>query len=271
MPRRKQAAQLDTGEAKTPLSRRPKIVTVLRVKDEAAYIEHALRSLEPLGGEVVLLDDGSTDATADIVRSFGDVHYHWQDGLPMDEGRDRTALYRWALELEPEWILTLDGDEVLDGPSANRILAAMNGAPDDVNVFEVFMAVMASPVDAPQKQQRWFNGPSPLRFWSMDRMFRVRDADKDYKFMSNFDNNLHCGCVPDMRAREKRKLNAWIKYYGYESPEALERKRAFYSEHDPANFPRVEEMWRERVKQGVTTWRDGPCCRELSITGTVEY
>lgn len=86
---------MDTAGTKirTTSSRRHKvktamrIVTVMRVKDEEKYIGHALESLRPLGGEVVLLDDGSTDATADIVRDFGFVHYHRQDDLQMDGTR----------------------------------------------------------------------------------------------------------------------------------------------------------------------------------------
>lgn len=246
-----------------------KLVTVMRVKDEESYIEHSLRSLEPLGGQVVLLDDGSTDATADIARSFGFVDYRRQDDLPMDEGRDRTALYRWALEYEPEWIFTLDGDEVLDPPSVERMLRAMKYAESDINVFGVYLAVMASKPDARPLMR--YNGAEPHGYWYMDRMFRVRDADRDYEFTSNFENNLHCGCVPAMRERKKQRLNVWIQYYGYESPAVIEKKRAFYREHDPVNFPRVEQMWEARMKCGRAAIRRDLDAREMGITRTVTY
>jgi glycosyltransferase involved in cell wall biosynthesis len=241
-------------------SKKPLICTVMRVKNEEPYLAHALRSLKALGGPVVLLDDGSTDATPDIARRFRFVDYHRQDDLQMDEGRDRTALYRWALEKEPQWIFTLDGDEVLHETTPRKMLRAVKYAPSKVNVFKMFLAVMAS---APKAQKEyWYNGPSPLRWWQMDRMFRVRDADDMHEFSSNFDNNLHCGCVPAMELRSAQHLNAWIKYYGYESMAAVARKRRFYSEHDPANFLKVERMWRERAKQGAGVFPKKPCCRE---------
>lgn len=272
MPQRKQAAQPDTGEVKTPLSQRPKIVTVLRVKDEAQYIEYALRSLEPLGGEIVLLDDGSTDATPDIVRSFGDVHYHRQDDLPMDEGRDRTALYRWALELDPEWIFCLDGDEVLDPVGAQQVVLATEQAPETANTFKLNLAVMATPITA--RIQHRFIGHVPGAVWSQIRCVRARDMVRDYEYSSTFEHNLHCGFIPDIVPGVKWhpiRLNAWIRYYGYESPGAVEKKRAFYVKNSPQQLPRFERIQRARARLGTRKWKDGPDCRAMGITGTVTY
>ena len=121
--RRKRRARRATGAAKTPTSR-PKIVTVLRVKNEEQYIGAALESLVSLAGDIVLLDDGSTDATPSMVGRRRDVHYHRQDDMELDEGRDRTALYKWALELDPDWIFTLDGDEMLAREGAEQMVLA---------------------------------------------------------------------------------------------------------------------------------------------------
>ena len=241
----------------------------MRVKNEEKYLAHALDSLRPLGGRVVLLDDGSTDSTPDIARGFDFVDYHRQDDEPMDEGRDRTALYGWALDLEPEWIFTLDGDEVLDPPSVDRMLGAMDLAPDDVNVFRMFLAVMATDVGNPNPAR--YAGPSPVGHWSMARMFRVRDADRAHEFTSNFSNNLHCGCVPEMYDRTTQKLNAWIRYYGYESADAVGKKRVFYRENDPVNFPRVDRIWRARRACGRVGISRGLSAPEMGITRTVTY
>jgi glycosyltransferase involved in cell wall biosynthesis len=255
----------------------------MRVKNEATYIGHALESLQPLGGEIVLLDDGSTDSTPDIVRGFGNVHYHRQDDMPMDEGRDRTALYRWALELDPDWIFTLDGDEVLCRMTPRRMKAAMEYAPEHVSVFKMFLAVMASPVGSDPPQKRWYRGGSPFGYWDHDRLFRVSDADRDHEFTGRGDGNLHCGCVPAIRdgggyteARrlgENRiqRLNAWIEYYGYESPEAIAKKRAFYKEHDPLRYPNVEQRLATRLKNGPCGFPNRIDCREIGITKTVSY
>lgn len=48
---------------------------LVSVKNEARYVEAALRSIEPavdaLGVEVVVVDDGSTDGTPDVIESLG--------------------------------------------------------------------------------------------------------------------------------------------------------------------------------------------------------
>ena len=253
-------------------SDRPVIATVMRVKDEEKYIRYALESLLPLGGPIVLLDDGSTDRTPDIVGDFGNVRYHWQGDLEMDEGRDRTQLLRWALELEPDWIFTLDGDEVLTNAAPERMLRAVSKCPDDVNVFDMIGAVMATRVDSPRPQR--YGGAKPLGYWWRPRLVRADAIPSGYKYHSEHNGNLHCRAVPwpdEIENFKKQKLNAWIKYYGYETPQAVEKKRAFYSEHDPANFPRIKQMWRDRNKSGRVRFTDGVNCSSIGITNTVSY
>lgn len=223
-----------------------------------------MESLGPLAGEVVLLDDGSTDATPSIVGSFGDVHYHHQADLPLDEGRDRTALYKWALELEPDWVFTLDGDEVLAPEGAEQMVRATEQAPDDVNVFVMFMGIMAS------KNAR-YTGSEPFAFWYMPRLFRVRDAVAKHEFKSKHEHNHHCGCVPEMKNEKRLRLNAWIKYYGYESPEAIAKKLKFYEANDPKHADHLKRLIAGRRSLKRDVWNDSPDCREISITGTVTY
>lgn len=244
----------------TPKKKRPLIVTVMRVKNEEKYIAQAIESVLPLGGPIVFLNDNSSDSTANIARSYEAVQYHGQGDVAMDEGRDRTFLYREAMELKPDWIFTLDGDEVLATETPEIMLRAAELAPRKVNVFEMCIAVMATTPEA--RRKKWF-GTS-----SMERMFRAADAVPGYEFTGKGKGNLHCGCVPAMRDRKKEKLNAWIEYYGYESPEAVARKKAFYDKHDPHKMnTNVFEM----IKASRGYWPNDPDAREWGIVGTVRY
>ena len=101
----------------------------MRVKNEARYIARAIQSILPLDGKIIVLDDGSTDSTSDIISSFDGLDYHRQDDMGMDEGRDRTFLYKEALKLEPGWIFTLDGDEELDSATPERMKRAVERCP----------------------------------------------------------------------------------------------------------------------------------------------
>ena len=245
----------------------PLILTVMRVKNEEAYLRYALESLRPLGGPVILLDDGSTDTTPEIAKSFEFVEYIRQDEATMDEGRDRTRLYRAALDWAPEWIFTLDGDEVLDPTTPARMLRAIKKCPEHVNVFQMCIAIMASAPDA--KKQKWYGPEEPVGAFVSRRLFRVSDAVEDSVIASDCPGNLHCGNIPEMRNRFSLNLNAWIKSYGYESSEACARKLAFYEEH---KFSRnVARMIALRAKTSPVVWADGASAPEMGKQNTVSY
>lgn len=244
------------------------ICTVIRVKNEAAYIGQAITSVLPIGGPIIVLDDGSNDATPDIVRGFDAVAYLRQDDVPMDEGRDRTLLYREAQKTEAAWYFTLDGDEVLADPTAAHMLRAVEHCPDDVNVFKMWLAVMASEIDA--AKPKWYGPTQPEGAWTMDRMIRLRDADPEHEFTSGNEYNLHCGVTPKMRELKKQTLNAWIKYYGYETPERVARKAAFYEQYGKNNTNK-RAMWRRRLKMSKAGWQETVSANELGIAGTVTY
>ena len=89
------------------------LVITMRVKNEERYLGQVLDSLQPLACPIVLLDDGSTDKTAEIARSFHRVKYINYGKPEMDEAKDRHALIEAAMEYKPEWVLTIDGDEIL--------------------------------------------------------------------------------------------------------------------------------------------------------------
>jgi glycosyltransferase involved in cell wall biosynthesis len=75
------------------------------VHDEERHVGECLASLAGLADEIVVLDDGSTDATTAIARAAGARVEH----RPFDDfGRQKQA----ALELtRGEWVLSIDADE----------------------------------------------------------------------------------------------------------------------------------------------------------------
>lgn len=83
-------------------------------KNEEGRIEECLRSVA-WAGEIVVLDDMSTDKTVDVARQFTDKIFQ----RPMDiEGRQRNFAYEKAT---CEWILSLDADERVSPELAEEI------------------------------------------------------------------------------------------------------------------------------------------------------
>jgi len=80
------------------------------VKDEEDRIGHCLASVQGLVDEIVVLDTGSTDRTAEIARGLGaQVAVHSWTG---DFSQARNAA---LARCTGDWILVLDADEAIDG------------------------------------------------------------------------------------------------------------------------------------------------------------
>jgi tetratricopeptide (TPR) repeat protein len=78
----------------------------LIARDEAHTLPDCLRSIGPLVDEIVLVDTGSRDATADIARAFGArvFSFDWCD--------DFSAARNYAIEqARGDWLLYIDADE----------------------------------------------------------------------------------------------------------------------------------------------------------------
>ena len=98
----------------------------LIVHNEERHLGECLASLGGLADEIVVLDDGSTDATVAIARAAGARVEH----RPFDDfGRQKQA----ALELtRGEWVLSLDADERLTPALTEEIrtVVARDGGPN---------------------------------------------------------------------------------------------------------------------------------------------
>jgi glycosyltransferase involved in cell wall biosynthesis len=94
------------------MNRRPLVSIVMPVYDAAATVEEAGRSLltqtyQPL--EIVVIDDGSHDRSAEIVRGLGDPRLK----IVRQEHRGLVpALVRGCAEAEGEYVARLDADDI---------------------------------------------------------------------------------------------------------------------------------------------------------------
>jgi glycosyltransferase involved in cell wall biosynthesis len=109
---------------------KPRTSAVINTLNEEKNLPFALRSVQPLIDEIVVVDMYSDDRTVDIAREFGaKVFFHERMGFA-DPAR------AFALEQTcGDWILILDADEIVPLPLSRALLSiACSGSADVVSI-----------------------------------------------------------------------------------------------------------------------------------------
>lgn len=197
---------------------------ILRVKNEARWIARCVSSIMPVCQRVLVMDDHSTDDTREICRAIPGVDVLESPFTGTDEARDKNWLLTHAMDLKPEWIVAIDGDEMLGPGAAEALLKEMDSATvpclslrvwylwnseDHVRTDGVYGDFHRESVFRPNGQKFTVNPGSP---------------------------NFHCGNVP-YGCRQKRRVlrDVPLLHFGYMHREDRERKFAFYNAADPGN------------------------------------
>jgi len=101
-----------------------KLVAMLRVKDGILFIERWLGRMENLVDEIVVVDNGSTDGTFEIIKRHPKVTMlERTEGF--HEGRDRIILLEMAKKRNPDWLIGLDVDEIFEDALERKHLDKM--------------------------------------------------------------------------------------------------------------------------------------------------
>lgn len=107
-----------------------RIVAGITTKNEDWIIEKTLKSLNRFCDKIIVYDDGSTDLTEKISRSFDKVEWHirpFHDPLIREEAKQRLELIEILKTYEPEYVLLLDADEI---PTPSIMNFLQNMSPD---------------------------------------------------------------------------------------------------------------------------------------------
>lgn len=115
------------------------IVAAMPTKNEEWIIAQTLDALSKFCEKIVVQDDGSTDKTKDICKSFNKVDLKVRTPSNVLEtgmsGRGKADLLGHARTHDPDYVLMLDADEI---PSPN-IIDFLNNIDSSINAFNVRM------------------------------------------------------------------------------------------------------------------------------------
>ncbi len=234
-------------EAPNPAAQAPRgsrVLALIPAWNEArtlGSIVEAVRQTLP----VLVVDDGSTDATADVARRAGaTVISH---PVNRRKGAALVTGFAWALEQGFDAVATLDADGQHDPADLPGLLSAFRSGAGDLIIGERTFAEMPFP--------RWFTTPLGSRVLSWALGVRVTDNQSGYRILSRrfLEAAQFTSSGYEMEVEmiwEAVRLGmpmAWVPIRTIYLPK---RKSGFHPWKDSLRFLRmVWSIWRRRRQQ----------------------
>jgi len=203
----------------------------MRVKNESRWLPTTFESLKEISTEIIVLDDGSTDKTLEICKKCPYVvKIIHQEKLPFDETRDKNKLLDASLKRNPDFILTIDGDESFV-PGSEKIIFSEIELNPNVNVFE-FQELFVW--DKPNQ----YRCDGVFGYTWQKRLLRIKNQSTSLHFEgTTFPGNMHCPGLPQnsIGLDTSVRSNAKILHYGYYDEDLRVHKYKRYTKMDPNN------------------------------------
>ncbi len=180
-----------------------KISVTILTKNSAQYIRQCLDALVNFT-EIIILDNGSSDNTLDIVKEFSNVKIYKNDFIGFGKLKNLAIEYT-----SNDWILSIDSDEVLTAQLSSEILNMQ------LNKNTIYVI----------KRDNYYNGKKiNCCTWQNDWVRRLFN-----KNTTKFSNDLvHESLILDDNINIK-KLKYSFNHYSYDNVAQLLQKMDIYS------------------------------------------
>lgn len=189
------------------------------MKNEAAWLPRWLECVEEIADQVVVVDNGSTDATADILRNARVNMEVIPLDMPMEgnEWKARKFLWDEALRHADEWILHLDADQCLAGDPTEYLTGQRVG----FRIYDMWS-------ETQYRDDAWWRGHTKT-WWNA---VNVKDADLEWEWN---ERAWHSGHLPknidELGPKADIPDECSILHYGYATPELrMRHSKAYESE-----------------------------------------
>ncbi len=108
-----------------------RILIAIPVYNEAAHVDRVLREVQSYHGDILVVDDGSTDGTADLLQQRHDIHlirHRDNEGY----GQSLIDAFAYADAHGYDWVITMDCDEQHEPRHIPAFIAAIEDDQADI-------------------------------------------------------------------------------------------------------------------------------------------
>lgn len=194
--------------------------------EEGRYLERMLQETKKVVDQVVIIDDASTDNTVkiceEILRDIPHKIVVNKTSMFHNEVKLREKQWKETLALNPDWILFLDADEVLEKQFADIRDGLVNNSDIDLYCFRLF--------DMWNEEEYRSD-----ELWNAHERFMPFMLRYQPKFKYKFKNSAqHCGRMPSNVFRlDYANIDVKIKHFGWSREEDRKKKYERYMLLDP--------------------------------------
>jgi len=229
------------------------IVAMMPVRNEAGrYLEKVLGHLSQWVDKIVILDDCSTDGTANLARKF-EKAIVYEGGRPLfaeDESALRSKLWELAVKENPAWIAAVDADEIME----DRLLDEIDFLTDQDYFDAIYFRV--------------------FDFWGSESHYRKDGCWNPWNKFSPFivrykphidyiwpKREIHCPRFPSpCESFSPYYSDIRVKHYGWANENEHYKKYVFYKQKDLKLYnkvlPHTQSIIIKPGPQGLEEWKE---------------
>lgn len=184
------------------------------------YLERSLLEFKRLCDDAMIVTNNADQETKDLIDKYGYSHYEDNRVWGIDQPNIKTDLLIRIGELNPDWIIALDADEVF-APEFTREEAERLASVGEIAYY--FMVV-----NLYNDEFHFAHGEGIQRFWNI----------RFYKYMPEYGlqfqrKNLHCGLGPPITYNFGWHAPYYLLHYGLMDKADRDRKVERYRQFDP--------------------------------------
>jgi O-antigen biosynthesis protein len=199
------------------------MIGMMRVKNEARWIERVITSMLPICEKILVMDDHSSDGTPFLCSSIPGVQVFDSPFTGLNETRDKNYLLDRARGDGSGWVLCIDGDELLAPGAAAELARAASAS--DARALSPRIRYLWDREDQVRTDGVYGRFRRPSAFVPGTARFEATAAG----------GNFHCGNVPLSLQWGAKPVDADILHFGYLHREDRLRKYEWYNRHDAEN------------------------------------